>query len=107
MKHFYQQIIILLCLFCTVTIAHAKYNNDCKVDGIHYVLSGDEAIVVESEYKKYSGSIIIPSTITYSNKQYLVTSIENNAFRNCSKLTNITIPNSVKSIGGKAFYNCI
>ena len=28
------------------------------------------------------------------------------AFRDCSRLTNITIPNSVKGIGSYAFYNC-
>ena len=38
----------------------------------------------------------------YSN----VTTIGNNAFKNCSKLKSITIPNSVTSIGNNAFYGC-
>ncbi|MCC8072938.1 MAG: leucine-rich repeat protein, partial [Clostridiales bacterium] len=35
-----------------------------------------------------------------------VTSIGNNAFRDCKGLINITIPNSVTSIGSNVFYNC-
>ena len=36
-----------------------------------------------------------------------VTSIGDNAFYNCRRLTSLTIPNSVTSIGNQAFYECI
>ena len=35
-----------------------------------------------------------------------VTSIGDQAFRNCPKLRNITIPNGVTSIGNRTFYDC-
>ena len=43
------------------------------------------------------------TSITIPNS---VTSIGNQAFRDCSGLTNITIPNSIKSIGNYAFNAC-
>lgn len=35
-----------------------------------------------------------------------VTKIDNDAFRDCKKLTSITIPNSITEIGSSAFYGC-
>lgn len=49
-----------------------------------------------------SGAIAIPSTLG----GYPVTSIGSHAFQGCSKLTAITIPNSVTSIGWGAFNGC-
>ena len=49
----------------------------------------------------FYGSNIVSITIPDS-----VTSIGGRAFYNCSSLTSITIPDSVTSIGGDAFSNC-
>ena len=48
----------------------------------------------------------IPASVTYNSKTYSVTSIGGAAFRDCTGLTSVTIPNSVISIGGAAFVRC-
>lgn len=49
-----------------------------------------------------SGELVIPTTID----GFSVYSIGSNAFRDCSALTSVTIPDSVTFIGDLAFLNC-
>ena len=51
-------------------------------------------------------TIVIPSSISYGVREYSVTSIGEEAFRYCSGLTSIEIPNSITSIGDYAFSGC-
>ena len=80
---------------------------------IYYNITSDTEVAVgcrgkySSSYSnEYSGSVVIPATVTYSGKTYNVTSIDVEAFRDCTNLTSTTIPNSVTSIGENAFRNC-
>ena len=57
-------------------------------------------------YYEYTGNVVIPDKVTYMNRTRKVTSIGNDAFRDCFGLTSITIPNSVTSIGNQAFEYC-
>ena len=51
-------------------------------------------------------AITIPSSVTIEGKEYSVTSIGASAFKSCSLLTSIEIPNGVTSIGTSAFESC-
>ena len=59
-----------------------------------------------SGYTKPAGTLIIPDTVTNNGAVYAVTSIGYYAFGYCDSLASVTIPNSVTSIGDRAFFGC-
>ena len=78
-----------------------------EIDGIYYYLiTKGEVAEVNGHPDGYSGSVVIPESITYEGAEYSVTSIGAAAFASCPYLTSVTIPNSVTSIGKSAFSSC-
>ena len=77
-----------------------------EVDGINYKFNGEtkQATVIAKSSGKYSGEVVIPETVEYIGTAYSVTSIGQSAFKDCTGLTSVTIPNSVTSIESSAFY---
>ena len=61
---------------------------------------------MQNEDSPYEGNLVIPSTAHFEGKEYQVYQIEEQAFSNCTGLTSLTIPASLKSIKNDSFENC-
>ena len=99
---------VLVSMVSTKAFAYdvAVKNEDGKTIYYNYITDGTELEVTYSTNDTYSGNIKIPETVTILNKTRKVTSIGSKAFRDCSRLTSVTIPASVTSIGNYAFNKC-
>ncbi len=109
LEHFQKQSLRTLLLVLSVFSVSLSFAHDFEVDGIYYNENGSDAIVTYrgsdcySYHDEYTGSIVIPSNVTYKGKTYKVRSIGEFAFALCTSISNVTIPNSVTTIGRGAF----
>lgn len=100
--------ILVLCIPLAVS-AH-----DFVADGIYYNIDDTNKTATVTykgdtynEYSnEYAGIIVIPSSITYGNTTYNVTSIEEYAFYDCNGIESVTIPSSITDVGNFAFNGC-
>ncbi len=67
-----------------------------------FVISQKKAVITSCD-RSYTGALTIPQTLG----GYPVYKINDSAFLACEGITEITIPDSVEEIKGRAFYECI
>lgn len=82
---------------------------DFEVGGIYYSKWRPNEVNVtykDDTYNSYSGSITIPSTVTYQGTTYTVVGVDMSAFYRCTGLTSVTLPNTIQTIGSSAFSGC-
>ena len=101
-------LIILISMTSNNIYSFSVKNNQGITIYYNYINEDKELEVVRNgvyTYTDYS-DIIIPEEVTYMGRTRKVTSIANYTFRNCGKLSSISIPKSIKTIGKEAFYGC-
>ena len=81
---------------------------DFAKDGIYYDINGTNAYVTykDTNYNSYSGTVIIPSTVTNNGTTYNVVQINPYAFKDCAGLKRVVLPPTIKYLMNYAFQNC-
>ena len=74
----------------TVKVTYAKHYNGYYYQG----------------HPEPAGGVVIPSSVTYNNQNYTVVSIDENAFKDCLRMTAVTIPSTISNIAESAFAGC-
>lgn len=100
---------LVIILVCISTILHTNAADDIvKIQNIYYKIIDCHAIVIctPENNMKYSGYVKIPENIDFHGHKYIVSKIDDYAFFACKELIRIELPNSIKSIGNRAFAGC-
>ena len=102
----------ILFTLISLCISIGTWANGTEINGIYYLLynstktasvtytGASVPITYPSSYYNpsstaYKENVIIPSFVTYNGITYIVNSISDYAFSNCTDLTSISIPNSI------------
>ena len=113
MKHL--KLTFLLAVLMSMVGAKA-YAYDFEVNGIYYSFVSRTKVNVAAKptltngqlvaNAKYTGDIVIPTSVTYLDTKYFVVGIEDDVFKNSTELTSIQIGSNVSSIQENAFEGC-
>ena len=74
-----------------------------KVGQLYYSINSNGTVSVVPGPNKYSGSIIVPDSVSYNGKNYPVASLASKAFDGNDQVTSISLPNTITSIGSWCF----
>ncbi|MEB3397566.1 leucine-rich repeat domain-containing protein [Flavobacterium psychrophilum] len=95
-------------LLFVILIPFLGIAQDFTANHIRYTITSSEAPFTAKVARNpdFSGVAVIPETVAYNSKNYIVTAIGESAFIQCNNLTSVTIPNSVTTIGDYVFADC-
>ncbi|MCQ2605252.1 MAG: leucine-rich repeat protein [Bacteroidales bacterium] len=108
----------LLLTYIFLIVSNAAFCEKITVNNIYYEITSNSTVSVSNRGEEeddwmyyqaselYTGSLIIPESISYNETTYTVAAIANDAFIGSKLLTSIFIPSTVQTIGNGAFTGC-
>lgn len=110
MKRILKFLVVAIMLFSATSI-YAFGEIEFCYNGVYYSYStyvdgtphGYAYVIPNKQDSSYRGDIIIPEIITNEGNSFKVTEIRRDAFKDCTELKSIVIPNTVTEIGFDAF----
>ena len=105
-KGFVMLVVMMLMTASSAMAEEAKFE---VIGGLRYLLDtgAKTATLMPKTDSKYSGDIVVPGKVNGSDgMEYVVTSLSEKCFYDCSGIKSITIPSSVTSLGEACFYGC-
>ena len=102
-------VMIVVMMFMTASSAMAQETKFEVIGGLRYLLDtgAKTATLMPKTDSKYSGDIVVPEKVNGSDgMEYVVTSLSEKCFSDCSSIKSITIPSSVTSLGNYCFSGC-
>ena len=93
--------LMIVLLFSLLLLVGCK-SNQRNLKNFEFEMNSDSSSYTLVKYRGRSKEVNIPSEY----KDLPVTKIKNSCFYGCTSLKQVTIPNSIISIGDHAFYNC-
>lgn len=92
---------LLVAFFMQLCYGTMLASNIVTVEGFRFLIDTDEneATLLSNDY---SGEIVIPEKVTFEGIDYPITVLSSNCFG--TKVTSVKIPNTVRSLASKCFY---
>jgi hypothetical protein len=98
--------LLLLAALLTAVAAFPVTAEAAEIQPFSFSAKFAYMVGVCKEGETLSGDVEIPETFTYKGVKYKVINIDFGAFRGNTKITSVTIPSTVRTIGGYAFDGC-
>lgn len=110
---------IIVCFYAIFAISAHLYAHDfsavCSSGQTLYYTILDTSIntvsvthpgISYAGYTMPTGTLNIPSSVSYNGITYCVVSVSSSAFLSCTELTSVNLPTSIQEIGDNAFSGC-
>lgn len=90
-----------------LAVSNVYAQSTTSFQGLEYLIYNDgKSAMVAMPSSTISGELVIPQTATLNGKDYPVNGIANLAFKDCTGITKVVLPESIDSIEYQAFNGC-